>query len=358
MKKIQEECVTLVIHKREKIFKDVDVKTGKEKKWKLEKKEVKFVMSSYERLKNFPKADRLRGCATFLQFKKFKIDDSLKLTFANFCQCRLCPMCAKRRSLKVFSQTSKIMNIIKDDYAFLFLTLTLKTCENEELKEQMDLMFKSFNKMFQRKAIKQISKGWFRALEIVHDPQVKITKEMYKKKKDYYDFRGLKVGDDNPNYTKYHAHLHVIVAVNKSYFTSRYYLNHDEWVKLWKESTKVNYDPIVNIKRFNRNRNIQKSVNEAAKYTVKSSDYIIKNDMELTDKVIETLDKALAYRRLVAYGGRLKEVHKELNLDDPIDGDLVNAEIEDEVRFDDFMILNVRWNVGLQNYFIDDEFEA
>jgi len=358
MKKSQIQCKAEAIQNPKKEFKDINVKTGKEKKWSLAKRNSLFVKNSYERSGNVSKADRLRGCATFLQFKKFKVDGSLKLVFANFCQCRLCPTCAERRSLKIFAQTSKIMNVIKDDYAFLFLTLTLKTCEGENLQDQLDLMFKSFNKMFQRKAIKQISKGWFRALEIVHDPKAKITKEMYKRKKDYYDLRDLKVGDDNPNYKKYHAHFHIVIAVRKGYFRSKDYLSHDKWVSIWRESTKVNYDPVVNIKRFNKNKNIQKSVNEAAKYTVKSSDYIIKNDENLTDNVIETLDKALAYRRLVAYGGRLKEVHKELNLDDPVDGDLVNAEIEDEVRFDDFMILNVRWNVGLQNYFIDDEFEA
>jgi hypothetical protein len=51
-------------------------------------------------------------------------------------------------------------------------------------------------------------------------------------------------------------------------------------------------------------------------------------------------------------------VHKDLNLDDTENGDLVNAEIEDEVRFDDFIIVNVGWNVGLSNYFIVEEYEA
>ena len=318
------------MNKKQVVFKDIDIKTGEEKnKWRLDKKHNLMLGDSYERLNNFAKWDRVRLCATFLQFRKFKIDNSLKLTFANFCQCRLCPMCAKRRSLKVFAHTSKIMNAILNDYSFLFLTLTLKNCKAENLSDTITLLTKSFDKMFRRKAITNISKGWFRALEVTYNED----------------------GDE------FHPHLHIIIAVQKSYFKKKDYLRQDQWTKLWKESLKVDYDPIVNIKRFNKNKNIGKSVSEAAKYTVKISDYLIKGNENLTDKLVATLDEALAYRRLIAYGGRLKEVHKDLNLDDTENGDLVNVDLEDEVRFDDFIIQNVRWNIGLSNYFIVDEFE-
>lgn len=317
--------------KNQAIFKDIDFKTGKEKnKWREDKKKSLLLRDSYQRQGYIAKLDRVQTCATHLQFKKFKVDDSLKLTFANFCQCRLCPICAKRRSLKVFAHTSKIMNVILNDYAFLFLTLTLENCIVSDLADTITLLTKSFDKMFRRKAITKISKGWFRALEVTY----------------------------NKDEDTFHPHLHIIIAVNKSYFKGKEYLNQEQWTALWKQSLKVDYTPIVNIKRFNKNKNIAKSVSEAAKYTVKSSDYLIKNDKELTDKLVATLDGALAYRRLIAYGGRLKEVHKELNLDDTENGDLVNVELEDEVRFDDFIILNVHWNVGLSNYFIEEEFEA
>jgi plasmid rolling circle replication initiator protein Rep len=317
--------------KNQVIFKDIDSKTGKEKnKWRLDKKQNLLLGDSYERQSNISKLVRVRSCATYLQFKKFKIDDSLKLTFANFCQCRLCPMCAKRRSLKVFAHISKIMNVILNDYSFLFLTLTLENCTADDLGNTITLITKSFDKMFRRKSITKISKGWFRALEVT-----------YNKEQDTF-----------------HPHLHIIIAVPKSYFKNKDYLKQEQWTKLWKESLKVDYTPIVHIKRFNKNKNIGKSVSEVAKYTVKSSDYLIKGNNQLTDKLVATLDDALAYRRLIAYGGRLKEVHKDLNLDDSENGDLVNVDLEDEVRFDDFMILNVKWNIGLSNYFVDEEVQA
>lgn len=79
---------------------------------------------------------------------------------------------------------------------------------------------------------------------------------------------------------------------------------------------------------------------------------------KLTDKLVAVLDGALAYKRLIAYSGRLKEVHRELNLDDTENGDLISVDLEDEVRFDEFIILNVRWNVSLSNYFIDEEYKV
>lgn len=65
------------------------------------------------------------------------------------------------------------------------------------------------------------------------------------------------------------------------------------------------------------------AVCETTKYTVKNEDYILPNNWQLTLESVATLDKALANRRLVAFGGVMKEWHKKLNLDDEIDGKLI-----------------------------------
>ena len=66
-------------------------------------------------------------CATVLQFKK-DTEQKRKLHQAYFCQLRLCPVCNWRRSLKIFSQVSKIIQAIEQDreHAYIFLTLTQK----------------------------------------------------------------------------------------------------------------------------------------------------------------------------------------------------------------------------------------
>ena len=94
------------------------------------------------------------------------------------------------------------------------------------------------------------------------------------------------------------------------------------------------------------------AVCEVAKYTVKSGDYVLPWDWDMSCKSVEVLDKALANRRLVAYGGIMKDWHKKLNLDDEIDGNL----IEDSETPNGEVIREVCafWNVGYQQYLIMD----
>src|SRR5699024_3266287 len=99
---------------------------------------------------------------------------------------------------------------------FILLTLTYKRVPGNELSDTIDKFQTAFNRMFNRKRIKEISKGYVKKLEITYDNNKKITKEMYKRKKKYYDNQGLKVGMEKENYDTYNVHNHVIVAVNKT----------------------------------------------------------------------------------------------------------------------------------------------
>ena len=145
----------------------------------------------------------------------------------------------------------------------------------------------------------------------------------------------------------------MILAVNKSYFKSRNYINQKKFRELWQESLGIEYEPMVNVKRFkaSNQKEIEKSLAETSKYTVEKDDFLLEDDYEMTDKTVETLDKALAYRRLVAWGGELKRIHKELNLDDVETGDLVNTDLEDEdLQGLDYYIECVGWHFGISDY--------
>ncbi len=151
----------------------------------------------------------------------------------------------------------------------------------------------------------------------------------------------------------------MILAVNKSYFTDKnYYLSQKDWTNLWKQSLKVDYTPIVDVRRIKASDDdtYGKAIAETAKYTVKTNDYLIKDEEgkineKLTDVVVDTLDTALHRKRLVSFGFVFKEVHKKLNLDDTEDGDLKNTDNDDEIRSDLFsVILRYQWNIGIKNY--------
>ena len=307
-----------------------DTKNGKDNNWKERKESTLDLAASYKRIGS-NKHYRVLDCSTFLEFKLTTVND-LKLTSANFCKVRLCPMCSWRRSLKIFGQVSKVMDHVEENYnyRYIFLTLTVRNCYGEDLRDTLDLMTKSFNKLSERKAFKQAVKGYFRSLEITYN------------KKD----------------NTYHPHFHMILAVDNSYFTqSKIYLSQEKWTNLWKSCLRVDYTPIVDVRRIKKddNKGFGKAVAETAKYTVKAEDFLIRDDKgniqeNLTDEVVETLDYALHRKRLTSFGFVFKEIHKKLNLDNAEDGDLTNTDNE-ELREDlTDVILKYQWNIGIKNY--------
>lgn len=133
-----------------------------------------------------------------------------------------------------------------------------------------------------------------------------ITRDMYKRAKDYYDKRNLKEGDHNPNYDTYHPHFHVILAVNKSYFTSRDYLKQEKWLEMWREC--MNDDSITQVD-IRKVRSSEKSENgavlEVAKYSAKS------NELYVLQSVFEIFYRALKSRQLLTFNGLFKEYVKK-----------------------------------------------
>lgn len=296
----------------------VDIKGKKINPWREKKIKSILLSESYYRLQ-LKKFDRVSTCSDFLEFYRYT-DNTFELNNANFCKDRLCPMCAWRRSLKIFGQTSKILNYLENEneYRFLFLTLTLKNCFSDDLSQTIDDMFYGYKKMFQTKRIKKMCLGTFRALEITHNK------------------------DDG----SFHPHFHIIICVKKSYFKdTNIYINHSDFKTIWKTSMKLGYDPQINIKAFKQD---WKGVAEASKYSVKDSDFIT-DDINLTDKLVSIFDSVLKNRRLVAYSGLFRKAHKTLNLDDFEYGDLISD--NDTVRPDlDYIVEIYNWNIGIGNY--------
>ena len=335
-----------------------DIKQGKkgEKRvnWRGHKINSQLLSDSYQRQGIINKSFLCAMCGDSLTFERFK-DGTLRLKAANFCKVRLCPMCACRRSLKIFGQTSKVMDYItaENDFRYIFLTLTLKNVPGVELKKTIDKLFDAFEKLTRRKEYRRISKGHLRCLEVTHN---------------------WTRGDD------YHPHIHVIIVVNQSYFEKGgKYLSHEKWMSLWRDCAGLDYDPWVDIRTVKPNTEGQdgnmdygKAVAEVAKYTVKASDFILSPKDSLrespyyeelkdfcdkqTDEVVAVLDGALANRRLVAFAGAMKEAHKKLNLDKPDTGDLVNTDIEERIRPDLLSVIEVyRWCPGYRNYVLVEE---
>lgn len=312
--------------------------------WKEKKEDNLLISESYKRLaikynlKSFYNINyHMLHCASYLEFKLFK-DESKKLNLANFCRCRLCPMCNWRRSKKTFGQVSKVVNEIDklNKYDYIFLTLTIKNCIPEELENSINLISNSFMNMIRgNKKIKSICKGYFRAIEVT-----------YNKKENTY-----------------HPHIHCIVVVEKDYFSrwNKNYIKTEEWSELWGKYLKVDYLPIVDVRKVTSKNYKNSAVAEISKYTVKSKDIIIKNrkgdiNKDLTDKNVLVLHNSLKNKRLITFGGIMKELHKKLNLEDlnKDDVDLVNTDVADNDNLLNYIILKYKWCVGISNYKLID----
>lgn len=301
--------------------------------WAHKKTKTLELAEVYKRLYLENKAYRVKNCGTYLEFKRFKKNNEFKLYTANFCKQRLCPMCSWRKSKKIFGQVSKIMDKVTKEktHRFIFLTLTQKNVEGKKLNDELDIIFQAWKTLTKRKQFKNSVVGWFRALEITHNVDVQ-----------------------SENYDTYHPHFHVILMVEQSYFTDKdKYISKKAMVQLWRSALKIDYDPNVFVEtvKNKKGKGIAGVVAEVAKYTVKEDDFIITDNEDLTDHSVAILDQAMTNRRLIAFGGKMKEVHKELNLDDAETGDLVNTD-QDQIENEelDYVIEKYRWDVGYKQY--------
>jgi plasmid rolling circle replication initiator protein Rep len=292
-----------------------------------------------KRVVNYEKrADNMRFCGSFLEFAD--MGDKLKLLKANFCRVPLCPMCQWRKSLRVFFDTSKIINEVEKSYKNLkhiFLTLTVKNCSLKDLNGVLDNIFKGWDSFLHSRTLKpvvkgkvqRIIKGWFRALEVEYNSETNM----------------------------FHPHFHAILNVDENYFKGTDYLKTEEWVQLWRKSAKLDYDPICDVRRV-KNKGNRKDIAEVAKYTYK--DAVILSEKlsdDKKDEVVKYVSGALHQRRLYAYGGIMKKIAAELKIKDVDKADLVRVN-DSKIDYSlAKMILIYRWNVGLSNYILVEESE-
>jgi hypothetical protein len=88
---------------------------------------------------------------------------------------------------------------------------------------------------------------------------------------------------------------------------------------------------------------------EVSKYVAKSNQYIasshMKQSQNRTNEAVKCLAEAIKGRRVVAYGGEMKRIHKLLNLAEK------NKDKNEEIREDIAEIARLfKWDFTLRNY--------
>lgn len=293
--------------------------SGRERPWRMKKMANELLSAAYDAI-DFRKAERLRECASVLIFDVDQNGDK-HLHGMTSCRVRLCPICQWRRSLRVYQDMLSVVDYLNDtgDYSYAMLTLTVANCCGSDLSSTIDLMMRGINLLFQRTDVKKAVKGWYRGLEITRNAD-----------------SGL-----------YHPHVHLLLCFNRSYATSRYYISQKKWVQLWRDSCRLQYDPVLDI-RFLKG-DARKAFAEVAKYAAKEGDYIVPTDFDLTVDVVADLDAALHKRRLISYGGIIAEARRSLKLQDEETADLIH--VDDSVVSEETVRQVVYfWSSGFSNY--------
>lgn len=282
----------------------------------------------------FKKAERVKECGNILEFKADEDTEHLKLFKAWFCKSRLCSLCNWRRAMKHSVQAKKIVSEVvkrKPKARWLFLTLTVKNVyDGEELDKSLKAMTQGFRRMIQYKKVAKNLIGFMRATEVTVNPI------------------------DN----SYNQHIHVLLCVESTYFyNTENYITQKQWTAFWKKAMKLDYDPRVDIRQIkpkNKHKtDIASAIDETAKYPVKDTDYMT-DDEEKNLKRVADLEEGLSGKRLISYGGLLKEVHAELKLDDVEDGNLVHVDDDSKADENAYSIVAL-WNWEKQNYYIHKE---
>lgn len=346
-------------------------KSGKERPWKSHKTNSLLLSESYRRLSKENKADNVENCGSILKFNVCPEGHEKRLSWSNFCRIRLCPMCSWRRSLLSAHQLKTVSHEAnkRQPLRWLFLTLTIKNCTGDDLQETINHLMDSWHKFIKRKSFTNAVIGWFRAFEV--------TRNMIE--------------------DTYHPHFHVLLAVQPSYFRNKdKYLKTEEWAQLWRESLQVDYTPTTHVRIVKNKRNEAKetkilqdkgielagsAVAELAKYSTKAEDYLVYNrykqkqngenvklipdfksgiDESKTDEVVLYLDTALSRRRLLAFGGLLKEVWNDLQAEGKLEdieddqADLVHVDEDSKCKCSacgsNMLEELYSWIPGLRNY--------
>jgi len=278
--------------------------TGRVRPWATKHLAGRQVAAAYSALGQPGKAARCRDCGTVLIFAECPMDGQKRLQKASFCRERLCPMCAWRRSLKWAAEVSQVLHVAASQHpawGWVLLTLTQRNVSGADLPVEVSRILRGWDGLRRRQEFRVVA-GWLRTLEVTR----------------------------NPRTGEWHPHIHALLAVTPLYWT-RGYVAHARWVVLWRDVLGLDYDPSVEVHRVKARHNgdpLAAAAQEVGKYTVKDADLV----GDGTDVIarVATLDAALKGRRLLAWGGELRQIARRVAPEVPeAEEDLVRITDED-----------------------------
>ena len=329
----EQDCKLEIIEGTGEVLEDLSG-TGRKRPWGERKNESMELLNLFETARKIDESvisqtrlHALKDCGSWLTFAQQE-DGTRRLANANFCRLRLCPLCGWRRSLKLFSQVSRISDAIlaEKKARFIFVTLTVENVKGEDLRETIKRMNEGFKALVQNSkhylasaTLRENLMGYMKAIEVTY----------------------------NARRNDFHPHIHCIFEVRPSYFDAKRgcYLTHEDWREMWRSVMKLDYEPQVNVKAIKNTT--AKAVAEVAKYPVKVDGLLKVKDKEKAAQALIQLKHGIHNCRFITFGGDFREYKRRLALDDVETGDLVHVETDkQELNAVAMVLFKYRADVG------------
>ena len=246
--------------------------------WKLEKKKRynKNVIKWLNSIGDKNRAIKIENCATYIGIAEE--ENIPKIVTADFCRERLCAICAWRRQARFLAQTIPMLQIMKNNgRRFIFVTLTIKNMEYNQLSKSVDDLLLGFHKLHRLKKIKNSWVGIIRSLELTY----------------------------NAERNDFHPHLHLLIDVDSDYFSNpEKYISYDELVDIWQKIMGLDYIPQIHMESVTGDEN---AAVETLKYALKPS---------TAENALSAFYYILRGRRLVSFTGTFAKMRKKLKYND------------------------------------------
>jgi len=275
----------------EKKFEELD-----EEEFYIKKYNSYITFDLYQHFASKKKLQTLSDCGTYLGFDLFKHlqkNDTYtkKLANANFCRDRFCEMCNWRRARKYAIENFCLLKAIQEqnNVRYIFATFTIKNPLIDDLRANIKLFNRAFQRMTQTKRWRNSILGYIKAIEIPFQK-------------------------NNNNYINLHAHCLLIVPT--TYFDPRYdlYITQKEFKKIWQKALRVDYSPSIDIRIIKPNENRDNSDDAIASVVAETTKYPLKSvDLNnISWQKFKILVEQTKYLNFIVYGGIAKDMRIKL----------------------------------------------
>ena len=234
--------------------------SARDKVWDTHKTYSDAIAQIYDGTSYYRYRDRILKCADYLSFAENEAGE-LKLHTAFFCRVPFCQVCQWRRSLKLRAKFFQVLPKLLSDcegFRYVFLTLTVRNCDVQDLRSTLKWMAGSWDKLNQRRTFPAYKTGFIRSAEITRNYDVYYggqyidrmgTKQFhdlkYELRTNGFDTSELRVSPTR----EAHPHFHALLMVDEDYFTNpKKYWNYKKWISEWRSALKCDYDPSIRIK--------------------------------------------------------------------------------------------------------------